>query len=61
MIGYPPQPPGAIQARLAYLRLRKIALDDLILSMERYAVYEIQSPRKPPSRLGKTVHLAGAA
>jgi hypothetical protein len=64
MTGYPPDAPGAILAKLAYLRLRKAALDDLILSLERYLVYELPPVRKvradrahpAPSR-----RLAGAA
>jgi hypothetical protein len=31
--------PGAVQARLIYLRKRRSALDELILSVERYSVY----------------------
>lgn len=46
MTSYSPDAPGAIQARLAYLRLRKVALDELILSAERYLVYEISPLRK---------------
>jgi hypothetical protein len=40
-----PEATGAIQARLAYLRLRKVALDDLILSLERYLVYDLSPLR----------------
>jgi hypothetical protein len=35
-----PEVAGAVQARLAYLRHRKVVLDDLIRSLERYAVPE---------------------
>jgi hypothetical protein len=61
---YSPEAPGAIQARLAYLRLRKTALDELILSLERYSVYELPTPRKAkpaPQRLLRAPRLAGAA
>ena len=64
MTGYPPDAPGAILAKLAYLRLRKVALDELILSLERYLVYElpkakkVRSERPDPARLRR---LAGAA
>jgi hypothetical protein len=58
-----PQIPGAIQVRLAHLQDRKAALDTLIASLERYAVYQIPV-RKPPAservvRAGR--RLAGAA
>ena len=61
---YSPEAPGAIQARLVYLRLRKAALDELILALERYSVYELPPRRKAqpePSRLGRPSRLAGAA
>ena len=64
MTGYSPEAPGAIQAKLAYLRLRKAALDELILSLERYSVYELPRARKVrierpnPARMRR---LAGAA
>ncbi len=64
MTSYSPDALGAIQARLAYLRLRKAALDDLIRSLERYAVYELPVPRKVRSerpKLTGTRRLAGAA
>ena len=64
MIGYSPKAPGAIQARLAYLRLRKAALDELILSLERYSVYELPTPRKAksePQRPLRAPRMAGAA
>jgi hypothetical protein len=64
MPSYSPDAPGAIQAKLAYLRLRKAALDDLIQSLERYLIYEIpvRMPMraKPPKR-EKMRRLAGAA
>ena len=59
-----PDAPGAIQAKLAYLRLRKAALDELILSLERYSVYELPQARKVRSTPLKQVRmrrLAGAA
>jgi hypothetical protein len=64
MTSYSPESPGAIQARLAYLRLRKAALDDLILSLERYLVYELpKSPHKPAKRTpaARAGRFAGAA
>ena len=64
MIGYSPEAPGAIQAKLAYLRLRKAALDELILSLERYSVYQLPPPRKlprQPPKQEKMRRLAGAA
>jgi hypothetical protein len=64
MTGYSPDAPGAIQAKLAYLRLRKAALDELILSLERYSVYELPQARKVRSEPFKQMRmrrLAGAA
>jgi hypothetical protein len=61
---YSPEAPGAIQVRLAYLRLRKAALDELILSLERYSVYELPSAKRAKSELRRPVRvtrLAGAA
>jgi hypothetical protein len=61
---YSPEAPGAIQARLAYLRLRKAALDELILSLERYSVYELPTPKKAtpePLCQVRVPRLAGAA
>jgi hypothetical protein len=64
MTGYSPDVPGAIQAKLAYLRLRKAALDELILSLERYSVYELPQARKvrfEPVKHVRMRRLAGAA
>jgi hypothetical protein len=64
MTSYSPEAPGAIQARLAYLRLRKAALDELILSLERYSVYELPRRHKAkaePPRQVRTARFAGAA
>jgi hypothetical protein len=64
MMSYSPEAPGAIQARLVYLRLRKAALDELILALERYSVYELPTRRKAqpePPRQGRPTRLAGAA
>jgi len=64
MTSYSPETPGAIQAKLAYLRLRKIALDELILCLERYSVYEVPIRRKAcsePTRRVRPARLAGAA
>ncbi len=64
MHSYSPEAPGAIQARLAYLRLRKAALDELILGLERYSVYELPPARKArpetPRKL-RITRFAGAA
>jgi hypothetical protein len=53
-----PEVPAAIRARLAYLRSRKAALDELIRCMERYQSY-LSPARKPPTRprLIKSVHV----
>jgi hypothetical protein len=53
-----PEVPGAIRARLAYLRSRKAALDELIHCMEQYELY-LSPTRKRPARprLTKSVHL----
>ena len=64
MSSYSPDAPGAIQAKLAYLRLRKAALDELILSLERYSVEELPARRRPRPdslRQPRSRHLAGAA
>jgi hypothetical protein len=64
MTSYSPEPPGAIQARLAYLRLRKAALNELILCLERYSVYELPKRRKvksEPQREVRATRLAGVA
>jgi hypothetical protein len=44
-----PEAPGAIRARLAYLRSRKAALDELIQCMERYELC-LSPARKQPAR-----------
>lgn len=52
-----PEAPGAIRARLAYLRRRKAALNELIHCMERYESYlspACQPPARP--RLIKSAH-----
>jgi hypothetical protein len=64
MPSYSPDSLGAIQVKLAYLRLRKAALDDLINSLERYLVYEIPPIRKARPERPKSERvrrLAGAA
>jgi hypothetical protein len=64
MTSYSPEAPGAIQARLAHLRLQKAALDELILSLERYSVYalpkRLKAGSEPHSQV-PVVRLAGAA
>ena len=56
-----PEAPGAIRARLAHLRSRKAALDELIHCMERYALY-LSPARKAPGRprVIKSVHVKNA-
>jgi hypothetical protein len=44
-----PEVPGAIRARLAYLRSRKAALDELIHCLERYELY-LSPARKLPAQ-----------
>jgi hypothetical protein len=64
MTSYSPEAPGAIQARLGYLRLRKAALDELILSLERYLIYELPpagKARSEPLSPARATRLAGAA
>jgi hypothetical protein len=62
-----PEAPGAIRARLAYLRSRKAALDELIRCMERYELNFSPAPQPAVRRLSKSVQepplrrLAGAA
>jgi hypothetical protein len=59
-----PETPGAIRARLAYLRNRKVVLDELIQTLERYAALE-PPVQKVPHRLRRRAYteaeLAGAA
>ena len=63
-----PETPGAIRMRLTHLRDRKTVLDELICSLERYAVYElpVAKPQLKPQRRnvfknGGDRRLAGAA
>jgi hypothetical protein len=62
-----PETSGAIRARLADLRNRKAALDEVIASLERYAVYALPPGETIPQRAPKVVQmkddarLAGAA
>jgi len=63
-----PEAPGVIRARLAYLRSRKAALDELIHCTERYALFLSPADRpRARARLIKSVQepplrrLAGAA
>ena len=63
-----PEASGAIRARLAYLRSRKAALDELICCMERYELYLSPARKRPVRpRMSKSVQeaplrrLAGAA
>jgi len=64
MTSYSSAAPGVIQAKLAYLRLRKATIDELIRSLERYSVYELPPPRKAvfeAPRPVRVARLAGAA
>ena len=62
-----PETSGAIRARLTDLRNRKAALDEVIASLERYAVYALPPgaviPRSGPKvvQMKSDARLAGAA
>jgi hypothetical protein len=56
-----PETSGAIRARLTDLRNRKVALDEAIASLERYAVYALPPGEVIPQRAPKVVHMKGAA
>jgi hypothetical protein len=62
-----PEPSGAIRARLTDLRKRKAALDEVIASLERYAVHAMPPgaamPRSPSKvvQMKDNARLAGAA
>jgi hypothetical protein len=57
-----PETPGVIQAKLAHLRGRREALDELILCLERYVVYEAPGRPIPPGKIaGAARRLADAA
>jgi hypothetical protein len=58
-----PETPGAIRANIAYLRNRKVALDQLIQSLERYTSLGTRRTRKalPLGRGRKPTQPAGAA
>jgi hypothetical protein len=62
-----PETAAAVQTKLTQLmelRAQKAALDELILCMERYALYHSHAVRRPPGRAtGRkaTGRLAGAA
>ena len=62
-----PETSGAIRVRLTDLRNRKVALDEAIASLERYAVYALPPgaaiPRKAPKviQMKGDTRLAGAA
>jgi hypothetical protein len=61
MTSYSPEAPGVIQARLAYLRLRKAALDELILSLERYSVYTLPNLLAVEQALGDQLDAPAAS
>lgn len=59
-----PETPGAVRAKLVHMRNKKAALDELILCMERYKVYQLPVARKRPGRFKSSPsdrRLAGAA
>jgi hypothetical protein len=56
-----PEVAGAVQARLAYLRRRKAVLDELIRSLERYAVPELTAMQVNEKTKEIRPPLAGAA
>jgi len=43
-----PETPVAIRAKLTHLRNRKRVLDELIVCLERYAIYEVPGGRCRP-------------
>ena len=67
----PPETSGSIRARLAYLRNRKMVIDELIVCLERYAAHtprlhgtelRLRSAQSRPQPLdGHCIKLAGAA
>lgn len=64
MIPKTPETPGAIRVRLTHLRDRKTVLDELIRSLERYAVYQLPPPKPQRGSVAKNRGdrlLAGAA
>jgi hypothetical protein len=54
-----PETSGAIRARLAELRNRKAALDEVITSLEHYAVYAMPLGAAIPPRAPKVVQMKG--
>jgi hypothetical protein len=54
-----PETSGAIRARLIDLRNRKAALDEVIASLERYAVYAMPPGAVMPQRAPKVVQMKG--
>ena len=56
-----PETSGAIQARLADLRSRKAALDEVIASLERYAIYALPLGELIPQKASKVVAMKGNA
>jgi hypothetical protein len=60
----PLQTPGDVQIKLKHLRNRRAALDELILCMERYTLYQMPAMLKKPVKIEGVVldpELAGAA
>jgi len=60
----PLQNPGDVQVKLKHLRNRKAALDELILCMERYTLYQMPAVLKKPVKtegVDLARPLAGAA
>ena len=56
-----PETSGAIRARLTDLRNRKAALDEVIASLERYAVYAMPLGAAIPRRARKVTRMKGDA
>jgi hypothetical protein len=54
-----PETSGAIRARLADLRNRKAVLDEVIASLERYAVYALPPGAAIPQRTPKVIQMKG--
>jgi hypothetical protein len=62
MLRSSPETPGVIQAKLAHLRKRREALDELILCLERYVVYQAHGRPISPGKVADAARrLAGAA
>jgi hypothetical protein len=56
-----PETSGAIRARLTDLRNRKAAIDEVIASLERYAVYALPPGEPIPRKAAKVIQMKAAA